>query len=161
MNLILLGTIYIADNFMFFSHVIADFAIFHNTFRQSPPTTSPCSSCPRLTSGRQKEGLTCWWRFAYYLSLAIRVMIVSLINHQSSPFDYLIIVIIKSHQTTAAPEEEEGTGFGGIGRIMQVIVVILLMVMMLTVMMRMVVVMFIVRLFVKELDFEGLVGLCR
>ena len=32
MNLILLETIYIADSFMFFSHLFADFAIYHNTF---------------------------------------------------------------------------------------------------------------------------------
>ena len=32
----------------------------------------------------------------------------------------LNVTSINNLQTTAAPEEEEGTGFGGIGRIMQV-----------------------------------------
>ena len=57
----------------------------------------------------------------------------------------------------------EGTGFVGIGRVMQVmmvtmVIMVMLMVIMLTVMMMIFILMM---LFARELDLEGLGGLCR
>ena len=62
----------------------------------------------------------------------------------------------------------EGTGFVGIGRVMQVmmvtmVILVVLMVIMLTVIMMMFIVMMtmLVMLVARELDLEGLGGLCR
>ena len=58
------------------------------------------------------------------IMMRMMIMAIIIIWDGVNVMIFIVIVMIKvtksNHQTTAAPEEEEGSGFGGIGRIMQV-----------------------------------------